>query len=127
MAARSLLRTKEELLYPSGDGKPMADNTKQCRWIVTLFTNLRGAYRKHRRMFIAADLFWYPVQAEPKEVIAPDVFLVFGRPKGDRMSYLQWREGNISPQVVFDILSPNHTAAEMDAKLSFYDRHGVEE
>jgi hypothetical protein len=53
--------------------------------------------------------------------------VAFGRPKGRRGSYLQWLEGNIPPQVVFEILSPSNTLAEMSKKLEFYDRYGVEE
>ena len=29
-------------LYPDSDGQPMADNTKQYRWIVRLVSNLRN-------------------------------------------------------------------------------------
>jgi hypothetical protein len=53
--------------------------------------------------------------------------VVFGRPKGDRGSYRQWQENNIPPQVVFEILSPGNTRSEMNRKLLFYDRYGVEE
>jgi hypothetical protein len=53
--------------------------------------------------------------------------VVFGRPKGDRGSYKQWEEGNIAPQVVFEILSPGNTPKEMAHKLKFYQAHGVEE
>jgi Uma2 family endonuclease len=53
--------------------------------------------------------------------------VVFGRSKGDRGSYQQWKEDNITPQVVFEILSPGNTQTEMNRKLVFYDRYGVEE
>jgi hypothetical protein len=53
--------------------------------------------------------------------------VVFGRPKGRRVSYQQWNEANIPPQVVFEILSPSNTQTEMERKLLFYERHGVEE
>jgi hypothetical protein len=53
--------------------------------------------------------------------------VVFGRPKGDRGSYQQWREDNIAPQVVFEVLSPGNTPREMDRKLLFYHTYGVEE
>ncbi len=41
--------------------------------------------------------------------VAPDVMVVFGRPKGRRGSYKQWQEDNIAPQVVFAILSPSNS------------------
>jgi Putative restriction endonuclease len=53
--------------------------------------------------------------------------VVFGRPKGDRLSYIQYREDNIAPQVVFEIRSHNDRPTKMNKKLSFYHRHGVEE
>ena len=58
---------------------------------------------------------------------APDVLVVFGRPKGDRGSYMQWEEDGIAPQVVFEILSPGNRAGEMERKFQFYERYGVEE
>ncbi len=59
--------------------------------------------------------------------MAPDAMVAFGRPKGDRGSYLQWREGGVAPQVVFEVLSPQNTRREMDRKRAWYFRHGVEE
>jgi Putative restriction endonuclease len=53
--------------------------------------------------------------------------VVFGRPKGDRGSYQQWREDDIPPQVVFEILSPGNRMGEMSKKLKFYERYGVAE
>lgn len=53
--------------------------------------------------------------------------VVFGRPKGDRLSYIQHREDNIGPQVVFEIRSHNDSNTKMNKKLAFYQRHGVEE
>src|SRR5438876_11083775 len=31
--------------YPDSDGRPMADNTKQARWITVLFGNLCALFR----------------------------------------------------------------------------------
>jgi Uma2 family endonuclease len=116
-----------QILYPDSDGKPMAENTKQLRWIVTLFGNIAALYRKVPDVFVAADLLWYAVEGEPKIVTAPDVMIVFGRPKGDRGSYRQWEENGIAPQVVFEVLSPGNTHTEMTDKFTFYEEHGVEE
>jgi Uma2 family endonuclease len=78
-------------------------------------------------VFVAGDLLWYPVEGGNTIRVAPDVMVVFGRPKGDRGAYLQWREDGIAPQVVFEILSPGNTVMEMTRKLGFYDRYGIEE
>lgn len=54
---------------------------------------------------------------------APDVMVTFGRTKGDRGSYMQWKEENIAPHVVFEILSPANTLTEMNKKQVLYDRY----
>lgn len=116
-----------EIVYPDSDGQPMADNTKQFQWITVIKTNLDWLFRDEEQVFVAGDLLWYPVEGNPKYRVAPDVMVVFGRPKGDRGSYKQWQEDNIAPQVVFEILSPGNTEGEMDRKLQTYARCGVEE
>jgi Uma2 family endonuclease len=116
-----------EIVYPSSDGKPMAESYQQARWITLLYGNLSAQYRDRDDVVVAADNFWYPVEGEPQTVFAPDVYVVFGRPKHDRGSYMQWKEGGIPITVVFEILSRANTREEMDAKFDFYDEHGVEE
>ncbi|NMF84424.1 Uma2 family endonuclease [Nodosilinea sp. P-1105] len=115
-----------QVLYPDADGQPMADNTLQYRWIVRLVSNLRRLLHDQQG-FVAGDLLWYPVQVDtpPVPAQAPDVMVVIGRPSGERGSYKQWKEANIAPQVVFEILSPSNTAREMLAKQAFYGKYGV--
>jgi Uma2 family endonuclease len=115
------------VIYPESDGLPMAENTVQFRWIVTIKENLEILFAANPDVFVAGDLFWYPIQGNIDIRYAPDTMVVFGRPKGDRGSYIQSREANIPPQVVFEILSPGNTKKEMKKKLEFYDKYGVEE
>jgi Uma2 family endonuclease len=118
---------KTEIIYPDSDGQPVANNTIQFRWIVEIKENLDWLFADNPNVFVAGDLFWYPVEGRNKIVTAPDVMVVLGRPKGDRLCYLQWQEQGTAPQVVFEILSPSNTQTEMNKKLLFYDRYGVEE
>jgi len=115
------------IVYPETDGRPMAENTRQFRWIVTIEGGLEALFRDDPDVFVAGDLLWYPVEGHTEICTAPDALVVFGRPKGDRSSYLQWVEGGIPPQVVFEVLSPGNTAVEMIRKFRFYEDHGVEE
>ncbi|WP_435184736.1 Uma2 family endonuclease [Cylindrospermopsis raciborskii G7] len=116
-----------EIVYPESDGEPMADNTRQFTWIVKIKENLEILFKSNADVFVAGDLFWYPVKGSNKIKLAPDTMVVFGRPKAHRGSYRQWEEDNIPPQVVFEILSPGNTQDEMDKKKLFYLKHGVEE
>ncbi|NET09318.1 MAG: Uma2 family endonuclease, partial [Symploca sp. SIO2B6] len=115
------------VIYPDSDGQPMADNTKQFRWIVVIKGNLDWLFADDPNVFVAGDLLWYPVEGDNKIRVAPDVMVASGRPKGDRGSYKQWEEDNLPPQVVFEILSPGNTRAEMNRKLLFYHQYGVDE
>jgi Uma2 family endonuclease len=125
-SSKSLPR-RPAIEYPESDGQPIAENTLQFEWIVTLKGGLDALFRDDPNVFVAADLPWYPVEGKPTLRTAPDAMVVFGRPKGHRGSYMQWVEGGIAPQVVFEVLSPGNRAGEMERKIRFYDRYKVEE
>jgi Uma2 family endonuclease len=118
---------KTPVVYPESDSLPMADNTKQFHWIVTIKGGLDAVFRNELNVFVAGNLLWYPVEGDNTIRIAPDVFVVFGRPKGHRGSYLQWLEDNIAPHVAFEVLSPGNRAGKLIEKFKFYEHYGVEE
>jgi Uma2 family endonuclease len=118
---------KGEVFYPESDGKPIAENTVQFNWIERIKGNIEALFADNPDVFVAADNLWYPVEGNPSISVAPDVYVAFGRPKGDRGSYKQWEEGGIAPQVVFEIWSPGNTPVEITGKYRFYNRYGVEE
>jgi Uma2 family endonuclease len=105
----------------------MADNSKQFVWIVVLYGNLAAQYRDAADVFVSGNQNWFPREGEPGLFKAPDVYVVFGRPKGHRTSWKQWAENDVPLTVVFEVLSPKNTHFEMVDKLQFYDEHGVEE
>ncbi len=127
MSISSSSSPQTKIVYPDSDGEPVADNTLQFEWIVTIKEGLDRVFRDQPDVFVAGDLFWYPVEGRPEIRVAPDTLVAFGRPKGYRGSYKQWEEGGIAPQVVFEILSPNNHFPEMYRKLKFYERYGVDE
>ena len=116
-----------EVEYPESDGEPMGENSRQVEWIIRLFEGLDVQFRHDPNVLVAGDLFWYPVEGDNRTRTAPDVMVIFGRPKGPRRSYLQWKEGGIAPQVVIEIHSPGNTAAVWHTRFDFYQRFGVEE
>jgi len=119
--------TTKEIIYPSSDGQPMADSTIQYQWITKIQGGCDALFKDDPNVFVARDLLWYPVEGKNNISQAPDVMVVFGRPKSDRRSYQQWLEDNIAPQVVFEIRSFNDTQTKINKKLAFYNRYGVEE
>ena len=116
-------RVPRAVEYPDSDGQRMADNTLQYEWIVTI----KGGIDSEIPDFVGGDLLWYPVEWHPEIRVAPDVLVALGRPKGHRGSYRQWEEQGVAPQVVFEILSPGNRFPEMQKKLQFYQKYGVQE
>ncbi|MDB9515590.1 Uma2 family endonuclease [Roseofilum reptotaenium CS-1145] len=122
-------------LYPESDGKPMANNTVQFRLIMTIAGGLSALFKEREDVFVIGDLLWYPRKAGTLTAVeetlpfsqAPDIMVVLGVEKKDRGSYRQWEEGNIVPQVAFEIISPSNNKGEMNDKFEFYDYYGVEE
>ena len=127
MAVKETLSQDRRVAYPDADGKPTADNTLQFEWISKLKGALEYLFLDQPQVFVAGDLIWYAQEGKPEISKAPDVMVVFGRPKGYRGSYRQWEEAGIAPQVVIEVLSPSNKTSEMVRKQFFYDRYGVEE
>lgn len=127
MSAERIPVFDDDIVYPESDGKPMADNMQQWECVTYLKNSIEALFRHDPDVLVAGDLLWYPVWRDNKTCAALDAMVVFGRPKGLRGCYRQWDEGDIAPQVVFEVLSPNNTAREMLNKLRFYDRYDVEE
>jgi Uma2 family endonuclease len=123
----ALQDNETEIYYPDSDGQPMANNTEHFEYIASTKYGLESVFQHRDDVFVAADLFWYPVKGKPKTVLAPDVMVALGRPKGERKSYKQWEEDNIAPQVVFEFLSDANTTSEMTHKAAFFERYGVQE
>ena len=118
--------------YPSSDGKPIAENTRQYRWVVTVQGNLDLLFAHRDDVFVAGDHLIYPVEPEEGEEhlaprIAPDTYIAFGRPKAYRGSYKVWEEEGVFPQVVFEVWSPGNRSQQMEDERRDYERYGVEE
>jgi Uma2 family endonuclease len=124
----TLLAPKSKIMvYPESDGQPMAENTRQYWEINRIVNGLDREFQNDETVFVAGDLFWYPVEGHPEIRTAPDAMVAFGRPKGHRSSYMQWVEGGIAPQVTFEVLSPGNRPGMIVEKFRFFDEYGVEE
>jgi Uma2 family endonuclease len=116
----------DELLYPCSDGKPMAESLEQGRAIRYLIAGLEEVFVDREGVLVAGDFFWYPVEDRPDIVVAPDVAVIENIAVDTFNSYRPWRYGGRLTLAV-EVWSPSNRAAEMRAKLAFYDTHGVDE
>jgi hypothetical protein len=117
------------IFYPESEGqlRPERDNSRLLPVIATLAANLEALFTERPEVLVARNQLWYPVEGEPETREAPDVSIVFGRPKGERSAYRQWQDGNVPVTVIFDVVPRWVSAGHCFGALRFYEDHGVEE
>jgi len=112
--------------YPSGDGKPMAENDAQLAAILYGIGALRVYYEARADVYVSGDLLMYYEEGNPKASVAPDVFVVFGVEDRVRESYLVWEEGK-GPDFVLEVASKSTWREDLGPKRELYARLGVRE
>ena len=110
--------------YPSSDGKPMAENDTQRSAIMYGIGALARHFRDRRDVYVSGDLLIYYEEGNPRVSVAPDVFVVFGVAKRERMNYKLWEEGR-APAFVLEVASPSTWREDLGRKRSVYARLGV--
>ena len=112
--------------YPFSDGRPMAESDFQLKPLLYALTALRTHFHRHERVYVAGDMFVYFKEGDPGAVVAPDVFVVLGAPKHDRLSYKLWEEPK-APDFVLEILSRSSHKTDLGRKRRVYASLGVAE
>ena len=113
------------VVYPSGDGEPMAENDYQFEAITYLVWTLKTLFRGDPAVYAAGDMFIYYRRGDNTARLAPDVF-VFAGAKGNhpRHSWLAWAEGGV-PQFVLEVASPSTWEIDATDKRETYKNMGV--
>jgi len=120
------LPTDEDL--PSSDETPV-DNELQNLIPNLLLIILATIWDDRQDWFFGVDMGIYYIPEPPYVPIIPDGFLSLGverRKRGDqgRLSYLLWRENNIPPILVLEVISEAYNG-EYDTKMTKYVQLGV--
>ena len=114
---------RDDVFYPSSDGKPMSENMWQARAIVNAVSDLEEA---HPRALVAPDILVYPEKGNSDNKIGPDVLVAFGIGTEERSVYLVWQEGK-PPDWVLEVASPSTQAKDRKEKRYRYAAMGVPE
>jgi Uma2 family endonuclease len=115
-----------EIDYPETDGKPMAETDWHWVAMVDLTQTLRERYRDDPDVYVACHMFLYYREGDPRAVVAPDVFVVFGVPKRMRRTYKLWEEG-VAPAVAIEVTSRKTRKEDLQKKRAIYAQLGVRE
>lgn len=112
--------------YPDSDGKPMAENDPHYFCISDTRFALATHFAPRPDIYIAADMLIYYVEGEPKNSVAPDLFVTFGIPAYHRRTFRLWDEGK-APDVVFEFASEGTWRADVGWKRGLYMGIGIRE
>jgi Uma2 family endonuclease len=115
-----------EIEYPESDGQPMVETDTHYRELTGLRFALETHFRDDANVYIGANMMLYYVEGDPSQVAAPDVFVVFGVPKGERRTFKTWIEGKV-PDVVFELTSRSTRQDDLRDKRVLYEGLGVSE
>ncbi|QYO64547.1 DUF29 family protein [Leptolyngbya sp. 7M] len=115
----------DTLVYPSADGKPVAETFDHLYAILTILEVLRQ-YSQGQRATVLANQFLYYAQGFPKLRVAPDVMVIFDVEPGGRDNYKIWQEGQV-PKVIFEITSASTRQEDTGHKQVLYEQLEVEE
>lgn len=117
---------KEEVYYPSSDGKPMGETDIHIRLILTLIMQLDLFLEDCENDYVMGDVLFYYVEGNPKKVIVPDVMVLRGVGKYKRRTYKLWEEKAV-PEVIFEISSRSTWREDLEKKYNIYEKLGVKE
>jgi len=104
MATQLQPQRTDEIDYPTGDGRPMAETDIHRDLMMDLIGTLDHRFADDAQVYVSGNLLVFYVEGDPRRHISPDVFVVRGIPKYPRENYLIWREGK-APQVVIELTS----------------------
>jgi Uma2 family endonuclease len=119
--------TDADIDYPESDGKSMAESDYQRPYIAYGTEVLDIFFADRPDVYVSGNVLIYYEVGNPKARVAPDVFVVFNRPKGKRTSYKVWQEDNQYPDFVLEITSKSTISEDQGTKRGLYAFWGVSE
>ncbi len=127
MTTTSLTYVLPDLEYPSSDGLPMAESDAARDYLIYGVEALSLHFQNRTDVYISGNLFIYYEQGNPKAVVAPDVFVVFGVEKKKRLSYKLWTENQKVPDFVLEVTSKSTVSEDQGTKKGLYAYLGIKE
>ena len=105
--------------YPSSDGEPASESDWHLRLLFESTTRLDYRYADDPDVYVSGNLLVYYQEGDPRLRLAPDCFVVFGVPKGNRETFKTWVE-QAYPAVVFEFTSYSTKDRDTVTKFAVY-------
>jgi Uma2 family endonuclease len=111
------------VIYPSSDGKPLAETQQHALAILMTLAILR-LYLQEQPAVVFADQFLYYIEGNPKARVAPDVMVIFDIEQKLYDNYKIW-EGKQTPAIIFEVTSAGTKEIDRTFKKTLYEQLGV--
>ena len=126
---RSMLIDADGVYYPESEENPMPGNDLGDRVYRYLKDTLEFHFWDQPLVYVGGDNFFYPVRGHPEITFSPDLYVVEGVEKRDRLWFKAFEEPPHRLLFAAEIASPTTVENDTDAdkKPATYARHGFEE
>jgi Uma2 family endonuclease len=119
------LITRIEL--PDEDFEPMPEGDIQRRNLSYATEALKLWFEKQQNVYVSGNLFIRYEQDLVEKRVAPDIFVVFGMSKEDRVSYTIGEDGGKAPDFVLEVISRGTRTKDRKQNPLIYKYLGVKE
>ena len=116
-----------DIEYPETDGNPMPDGDYQGDFYRYAVEAVRVHFLPRPEVYVTGDLFIYLEEGNPKNCIAPDMYVVMNGGHRFRDTYKVWEEPGGMPDFVLEIVSPSTWRTDLGPKRDRYAALGVGE
>jgi len=106
-------------LYPTSDGKPMAETDRHRQLMFDLIEQLKRHFAGQTDTYVSGNLLLYYDPKDKRRHLSPDCMVIFGVPNQERINYLTWEEGK-GPDVVFELTSSSTRHEDTRRKFERY-------
>lgn len=120
-------RPADEVRYPESDGVPVGETETHYDAIMDLVHQLRVHFRREQPVHVSANQFWYFEEGNPRSVVCPDVYVVFGVPQVPPRDIWKTWEDHCFPSVIFEFTSRKTRRIDTGFKPGLYEKLGADE
>ena len=113
--------------YPETDGNPIPDSDYQGDFHRYAVDAVRAHFLPRPEVYVTGNLFIYLDEGNPKNRIAPDMYVVMNGGHHFRDTYKVWEEPGGMPDFVLEIVSPTTWRTDLGPKRDRYAALGVGE
>ena len=108
-----------EVVYPTSDGRPMAETDVHRDDMTDTIKTLQARYANDPMIYVSGNLLVFYEKGNNRKHLSPDVFVVRGVEKRRRDNYLIWQEGK-NPEWVTEFTSKSTRTEDIKDKFDLY-------